>query len=331
MQAQLSDLSARKQVALLRPLVTDLLHHYSLAGAEIHLLLHSFNTTFKIVHQGRKFALRVNMNSFHDHAAVLAEVQWLVQLRAQGFPAASPVAGIDGSFVTQVQIPGFEKIHDAVLFEWLPGSVVADAPSNSKWFEAGRLMAELHQISKDWSPAAPARFPMVDDALMASDFNLPTTNNQSISDQLREAATAQISQSTHALANFGKNHALQPIHTDMHGHNIMSNRGRLTVFDFDDSGLGHAVQDLANAIFYIRDEPTFEEALLAGYSSVGPLPNFAEADFEGLLVSRTILLLNDLLTSSNAELYGLIPEYSKKVLWRIQNYRDTGRFLLSAQ
>ncbi len=267
------------------------------------------------------------MNSLNDHAGVLAETQWLNYLAERDFAAPKPIRRLDGEFVSQVFVEPLGKSVDAVLYSWLPGSLVADAPTVQKWLGVGELMARLHIESKDFKATAPAILPRVDDALMKSVFVIPTHEHPSMTDELRELASWTLDRCNQILATVDGE--LQPIHTDMHGHNIMSNRGKLSVFDFDDAGIGYPIQDLANATFYLRDEPAFEDALKQGYSTVAELPQMAATDFDGLACARSVLILNDLLDTTNAENLAIVPSYSQKVLWRLKNYRDTGRFALA--
>ena len=46
------------------------------------------------------------------------------------------------------------------------------------------------------------------------------------------------------------------LHADLHNSNLKWCRGRLYVFDFDDSAIGVPMQDLAISAYYLRDEPT---------------------------------------------------------------------------
>jgi Ser/Thr protein kinase RdoA (MazF antagonist) len=323
-------MSERRQVALLRELAHPLLKSYGMRDAQISLLNHGFNTTFRVDSKGKKFALRINMNSVKSHEGVLAEVQLVRFLAEQGFPCPKPLALKSGEFVGRVFVEPFGREVDAVLYDWLPGSMLADKPTEPKWFEAGRLMAELHGLTKNWQPTSPADLPQVDGALMGVEFRIGKSQHEAITDELRELSADLITQIDVFFSKQRRKYAPRLIHTDMHGENLMSNRGKISVFDFDDAGMGYEIQDLANSVFYMRDEPKFEVALREGYQSVAALPEATELEFEQLLAARTVLLLNDLLNTKNAELYAFIPEYAGKVLWRLQNLRDTGRYAPAA-
>lgn len=319
----------RRQVAALKAVALQALSRFGMVDAQVSLLNHGFNTTFKVVHSGRKYAMRLNLNSMKDHNGVLAEIEILRFLASKGFPVPNPVAATDRTFVISEPFELLGRAIDVVLMTWLPGSIVADSPTPSKWYSAGALMAQLHEATAAWMPTPPATLPRVDSCLMDAPFRLDTTEHLAITPVIRELSARLVAQVNDIFARLRITEKTQFIHTDMHGSNLMSNRGAISVFDFDDAGIGFRIQDLANATFYIRDEPALEQALFDGYASVTPLPHFSSMDFEALLAARTVLLINDLIQTTNSDDFAIIPEYAKKVQWRLENFFETGRFLLA--
>ena len=119
------------------------------------------------------------------------------------------------------------------------------------------------------------------------------------------------------------------VHGDLHGGNLKWNEGELAVFDFDDCGLAVRTFDLATSTFYLRkDSEEVEEALRTGYSSVLDLPHLDAGSFEALVASRQLLLANDLLRTSNAELQEMAEEYLDRTVTRLRRWQETGRFTL---
>ncbi|MFM7860389.1 MAG: hypothetical protein ACKO8C_03135 [Candidatus Nanopelagicaceae bacterium] len=96
----------------------------------------------------------------------------------------------------------------------------------------------------------------------------------------------------------------------------------------DDLGIGYEMQDLAITFFYLRDMPGKEEVVLEGYKSVCEPPKVKSHQLEALLLSRQLLLLNDLLDVTTAEEIASTPEYIEITRLRIKNFLDTGRFEL---
>jgi Ser/Thr protein kinase RdoA (MazF antagonist) len=109
------------------------------------------------------------------------------------------------------------------------------------------------------------------------------------------------------------------IHADFHGWNLMWHEGQLSIFDFDDCGFGIQAQDLAVALYYL-DTPEQHEALLAGYTSVKPLPTYSENAMKALLLQRRLLLLNYLFETKNQEHKEMLPAYLEKSLERVSTF-----------
>jgi Ser/Thr protein kinase RdoA (MazF antagonist) len=116
-------LSARAQVARLRPLALDALKAYSIEVAKLRLLNHGFNTMFRVDEvSGRRFAFRINVNSRRTAENVQAEIAWLQVLRRDtDLRVPEVIVARDGSFMQSVSVDGLPMPVPAVLFNWLPG------------------------------------------------------------------------------------------------------------------------------------------------------------------------------------------------------------------
>ena len=75
------DLSTAAQVARIRRTAFAALADYPLEVARLRLLNHGFNTTYRVdTTDGRRFALRINVNSRRSPQNLAAEVAWLTAL-----------------------------------------------------------------------------------------------------------------------------------------------------------------------------------------------------------------------------------------------------------
>ena len=96
---------------------------------------------------------------------------------------------------------------------------------------------------------------------------------------------------------------------------------QLSIFDFDDSGIGLPIQDIATALYYL-DTPEQDEALLNGYKSVMKLPAHKKSDLEMLLIHRRLMLLNYLYETKNQEHQEMIPKYLEETLRRLRVFLE---------
>ncbi len=81
---------------------------------------------------------------------------------------------------------------------------------------------------------------------------------------------------------------------------------KVSVFDFDDSGIGLPIQDLGISLSYLPPgEP--RTILLDGYRDIAPLPEHREGDLEILIAQRKIQLVNYIAGSQNPAHRAYLP------------------------
>lgn len=323
-----AEVSARAQMLRLRQDAFDVLKRYALSVARIACINHGFNTTFRVdCTDGQKFALRINVNSPRDLAAIKAEIAWLEALKHDTnllLPHIVPTR--DGAFILSYQSATLQRQTHAVLFKWLPGRDIDENATPKQLLEVGRTMAILHQHAKNWLPPEGCVFPSARSVFLNSqvvlfDSPMPKT--------WLETFSTAFAQSEAAHAALYQRFTPQAIHADLHLSNVKWFRGHLSVFDFDDSSWGVLPQDLAISTFYLRRTASgavLEAALLEGYSQVATLPSYSSAEFEALIVGRLLVLTNDLLDIENSELRGISAKYLESSQARLQIYLETGVF-----
>ncbi len=321
------DRTARGQVARLRPVAVEALHRYGIEVAGLRLLNHGFNTTFWVdTVAGQRFALRLNVNSRRTDANIAAEMAWLAALATDtDLRVPVPVPTREGELMTHVECTDLGRVLPAALFHWLPGSDLGAGATPEQMRAAGRATATLHEHGARWQLPEGSDLPAIDTVLMdvpdhfGDEHPLLTGEHRVVID----AAMRQVQGHFDALFAGA---ARQPLHADIHVWNLKWHRGRLAVFDFDDSGIGVPAQDIPITAYYIRDNAEQEAALLEGYAQVRPLPPFTTEQYEAMVASRTLVLLNDVLTTTNAEFLAILPRYIPNSITKLRYYLDHGVF-----
>ena len=189
-------------------------------------------------------------------------------------------------------------------------------------------MAELHQLTENLDSNSYSGFPHVRSVFMDTKNLLDDFVHPLYTSDFREKVAVFIQKCQNAFEDLAKIENSQLIHADLHFGNVLQTDTGLAIIDFDDAGFGSRSQDLAIAIFYLRDDLAKERKLLEGYQSITALPQHFPDFLEELLVARQLLLLNTLIESQVAEEIEFIPEYLEKVLRRLNNFKDSGKFLL---
>ncbi len=318
------DLPEQAQVHRMRQVARAALADYPIEPVRLRLLDHAYNTTFRVdTADGRRFALRINVNSPRTEANLTGEAAWLDALAHDtdiDVPAPQPTR--TGALRTSV---GFEPIGrdlPVLLMSWLPGRDMDDGSPTS--FRAlGRLTAGLHEHAERWTPPPDAAFPPLDDPLIDAENRL-LDDHPLIGDGQRELLAAALEQVGRHMRDVASTRRFHALHADLHGGNLKWLRGQLAVFDFDDSCLGAPVHDLAISAYYLRDAPELEAALLDGYAEVRPLPEFTTEQFEAIVAARNLVLVNDVLTITTADVRAMAPRYVANTVTKLRAYLDTG-------
>ncbi len=314
---------------MLRPLAVNALSQFGIQPASFRLINFGYNCTYKVVDQtGQTFALRINLSSKKSASNLRAEVQWLRALTEQtDLRVPHPVLTAPGREFAEVNLPGAEKPTSAVLFRWLEGHTIPDEPTKAQLGAMGAALATMQEFADTWRPTGDAQVQTITDPMQGTPNHI-FGGDERVTPELLRLVRASLEKIDAVFERLAKTDQPKPIHADLHAGNALWNKGELSVIDFDDAGLGFELQDLAISIFYMRQNTEKEKVFLEGYRRVRELPTFEQHELEALLASRNILLLSDLLVTTNAEMIEFLPTYIERTKLRLENYLKTGQYLL---
>jgi Ser/Thr protein kinase RdoA (MazF antagonist) len=315
-----AQLSSEQQIQSLLGPAESVVAKYGIDLSALESINHEYNSTFAVTAKdGSRYALRININSGRTEANIAAELFFVDALaQARTVKVATPIRNQDGNFVTKVRHDESDRELYCVLFSWLEGEDVGDEPGLDVVYQVGAAMAKMHDATKDLNLPQGADLPLLDDFmwhvedLLLGPKSLLTAEEQSKIGGARTAIEA-------VVAELFTQASEQLIHADLHGWNLKFHNEELAVFDFDDSGFGLPIQDLATAIYYL-DTPEQEAAMKAGYESVRPLPACSEHQMKALLLQRRIHLLNYIFETQNPEHRELLPEYQAETMRRVEAF-----------
>lgn len=320
------DLSDDEQVEALRPVALAAAAEFGLEVVAVELVAHAFNTTFAVEgSDGTRHALRVNTNSVSTPENVVAQQTWQHAIAAETdvlVPDPSPTPA--GRWYAEVDSAAHGRPLLVTAASWLDGPDIGSIDAVTA-HELGRTMALLHAQADGWSLPPGGPLPRFDTPLFGDDDLLDsatglTPSGRAVIDEARSA-------SAKAFADVYEDAPVRPLHADLHGGNLKWSAGRLAVFDFDDTGLGLPVVDLAVTTFYLRGgDPEPEQALRAGYRTIAPLPDVDADRFEALVTARQLLLANMMLATTTAELRRDVERYLGITVDRLSHWLETGRF-----
>lgn len=314
------DLDNEQQIYSLAQSAKSILTGYGFPVAQVENINHGYNSTFAVTAEnGERFSLRINVNSGRSEANVSAELFFINALAQVGdFHLALPITNELGSQISRIYHQDSGRDLIAVLFKWLDGVDVGDEPTEEVVFQIGSLMARMHDTTRGLVLPANAELPVFDDFMwQIEDHLLGATSRLDAEAKSRISAVRLAIEDV--IANLSAQSEKQLIHADLHGWNLKMKEGALSVFDFDDSGIGLPIQDLATSLYYL-DTDRQKQALKDGYASVRDLPNCSEYQMSALLIQRRIHLLNYLYQTANPEHRELLPSYQVETLRRIDSF-----------
>lgn len=318
-----TELSSEEQASHLTVLASEAMKSYAINVAGIELINYEFNATFKVTDlDGEFFALRMNVNSLRtlpNLQGEIAFVKYLLESTSLSIP--SPITCNSGGFVSTVRSDLVDRPLNCVLYSWLDGEELGDEPNTEQLFALGAAMANTHIATREFHLPVDAVLPSLQDFMWGEQNHLLATR-PGYDLEACSTVTRMMGIIQDLINKFYEKATPQAIHADLHGWNVIWHEGKLSIFDFDDCGIGLPIQDLATALYYL-DTPEQDESLLAGYKSILPLPEYTERQMKSLLLHRRLLLLNYLFETTNNEHKEMIPAYITETLKRIENFNNS--------
>ncbi|MEM7120433.1 MAG: phosphotransferase [Pseudomonadota bacterium] len=227
--------------------------------------------------KGRRFALRLHRDGYVTEQEILSELAWADVLSADGVAVPSPLASAEGRLVECI---------DGRLFSaltWMPGRPMGEGGKplalrdrQTVFRNIGIALAQLHSTSDGWSP--PATFVRRSWDLEGLLGEAPVWGrfweNPFLSDDDLSVITHARAVTRAMLEDIGPSLDYGLIHADALRENILVDGTDVILIDFDDSGYGYRLFEIATTLLRNNDEPDVADltkALLEGYRTVRPL------------------------------------------------------------
>ncbi|MDH3549198.1 MAG: aminotransferase class III-fold pyridoxal phosphate-dependent enzyme [Gammaproteobacteria bacterium] len=275
------DIPGEAQLDAVFEIATTALQNWGIHDAELEIVKHRENTVFRATTPGgRCYALRVHQVGLHDDRAIRSELAWMQALHDDGFLVPAVVPAEHGDLVVTVCVG--DETRRCSLLEWIEGSLFNDLgrvengmqeEMCDRYRQLGALAARLHIQAMNWQPPPDfERHAWDEDGLLGDEprmgrfWDHPDLTPQ----QRREFLKARIVLQgfLNKLGKTRDNYGL--VHADFLPDNIIVNAAGLTLIDFDDSGFGWHLYEMATGLFPQIKQPFFDDlvaAYLEGYRS----------------------------------------------------------------
>jgi Ser/Thr protein kinase RdoA (MazF antagonist) len=228
-------------------------------------------------------------------------------------PVQEPIPTLDGKYLLSIQVAGVTGERNCSLLRWIKGRSVK-IPYGTHHFKAlGQLLAQMHAFSAQWKPPSNHFKRLFDwNGLFQNDVGSGMTNADAwafLCDRHREAFSSVASRLKVVMNEWGQGpDCFGLIHGDLGlDANLLFWHGQPRAIDFDDSGFGYWIFDLAVAVESVKDDPRYalyKQALLEGYSEYRYIPQLQVDQLELFLCALEVYW--NLWATGGTHLY---PEY----------------------
>jgi len=257
------------------------LPEFGLADSSLSLLQQLVNTSFRVQHKSGNWYMRIYNQQRRDVDEIESELLWVEALAVDGLAVASPRRTVRGSLCWQSPADS----HTVCMAAWLDGQIVpGDKRHQGHYAAVGHLLARVHEHSDGWKLPVGFLRPRCDAVGIYGKLNeLTRYQPQKLSSQLSvelEEARDALLQAENIIEQDVTTYGL--VHGDPSFGNILFNDMRPQLIDFDDSGYGYFVSDLAVVLAGAWNKSGYEEnksAFLDGYQAVRSL---AETELNAL-------------------------------------------------
>lgn len=329
------ELTRSGRIRRMRQLAKVALMRYGVDEARFQLVCQAGNTLFRVktsdlpapeapdgLFEEGQYLLRVHEPGYQEPQAIDLELTWLAAMRREAnLPVPEPIATLDGEWLLSINVPGVPGTRHCSLLRWIKGRSVKKRFRPHHLRAQGRLMAQLHQFSSQWQPPLGLCKRKFDwEGLFQNDVGsgMPNAEAWAILSPLHRRAFAFVAgRIREVMEDWGQGlDVFGLIHGDLGvDANLFFWHGEPRAIDFDDSGFGYWVFDLAVALDACRDDPAYpvyREALLNGYAEFRSLPHKQAEQIELFLAGLQVYW--NLWATGGTHLYPeLLAEYRERI------------------
>lgn len=306
-----AELTRLGRLRRMRQLAEAALEAYGLSGAQLQILRQAGNTLYRVYNPYPKswqisgalfepgqYLMRIYQPGWQTHEAIELELSWLAAMRREAdLPVPEPVPGLSGGLLTQATIPGTTFTRSCSLLSWVKGRHLSIRARDHHFRAQGRVMAKMHNFSSQWQilPGNTKRHYDWEGLFMNdAEVNLPAGESWKLLPQpWVEPFKIIARQSRQLMDSWGKGPDVYGlIHADIGmDANVLFWHGEPRVIDFDSSGFGYWMYDLAIALEHCRENPAFpryRDALIDGYVEYRALPDKQLAQLDLFLAAFSV-------------------------------------------
>jgi Ser/Thr protein kinase RdoA (MazF antagonist) len=273
--------TSEQQAARIESLAQRAVGEWGIDNADLALLKYRENAVYAVTTDtGERYALRVHRHNYHTDDELVSELTWMKALNTSGIHTPAVVPALDNSLFKVVQSDSVPEPRQCDLLSWIDGeqlgSIEQGVAGNDdsmlrSYRQVGELAARVHNQAAEWKlPDSFTRHAWNLEGLVGENpvwgrfWELPVLSpeQQELILRARELVRTR-------LNDFGSgSDRYSLIHADLIPENLMLSGETIMLIDFDDSGFGWHLFELATTLFFVMDDDRADEitdATLQGY------------------------------------------------------------------
>ncbi len=274
----------------------------------LSLLPFSINlVTFHHKGENENFAIRSSDNYFYvlkkyrqdrkQRLDIDAEINLCNFLRENGLKSPQYVPFQDGSFVI------IKNNSKYTLQRMILGFMICN-PDEKHFFEVGKTYRKLHELKLPLT--IKQKLPQLDSNTLNQAWPSLTKSKNLTQTQIDQLEHYRHESLKHL--NFESSHL---VHFDLHDGNIIYTENGLCMLDWEESGIGNGIFDLAvtnTRLIKLEDSTSFREALLSGYGKIDSQQLKHATIFKFLYLASFVAMYEDVLIGGET-LENLVNRY----------------------
>lgn len=288
----------------LKELASTALEDYDLDVVRIRGMTGGTNGIFRLdTSDGARYAMRIGIGPpiGHPPDEVASELAFLRAIADEpGVAVPTPIRCRDGRWFTSASSGFVPHERPVVIFSWLEGTLLADRVDTIGLEGFGAATARLHRAADRFVPPEGFAAPRYD---RIYPYDVPFILFTDVGDDLLPPGRRRVFEQGAELVETGLRRLVdreppRVLHGDLHGWNIKTHHGRISVFDFEDIVWGWPVQDLATALYYQWSGDHFDRRCAearTGYEAVAAWPDRG-GELETFIIGRTLVMANDVVS-----------------------------------
>jgi len=229
-------------------ILEEIAGRYKLPKTEFKLLDGFESFIYEFQQNNRSHILRVTHSLHRNVEQIKAEVDWVNYLADNGVAVSRAVHSPEGNLVEKVDLQ--DSYFMAIAFEKAQGRhVQRDDISKDLFASLGQLIGKMHHLTKEYQPSDPG--------CMRPDWDVEIAELHDHIPEAQQIVSTKFYTIIDYLNKLQKDKdSFGLIHTDAHFGNMFIDKGKLTLFDFDDSAYKWFISDIAIVLFYgVMREP----------------------------------------------------------------------------